>query len=116
MEELLLDDLGKGMSDGGEGEAEYPSTDQPEPRSARASRTPLQRSLLDDVPHSVRGRSEVMRRRLDTGESASSERRSDSLPEPGPEPAKPLLEAWQRTGANGPGVDLFQRRTASVAV
>ena len=111
MEESQPGAPGEDMSDA-EGEAEDPPAEQPGPRSTR---TPLQRSLLDDVPHDVRGRSEVMRRRLDTGGS-SSERRSASMSEPGPEPANSLLEAWERTGTSGSGVDLLQRRAASIAV
>ena len=38
----------------------------------RPLRTPLQISLMDDVPHDMRGRDEVMRRRTDGASSASA--------------------------------------------
>eukprot|EP00959_Pyramimonas_sp_CCMP1952_P197155 4123019-Pyramimonas_sp.AAC.3 len=71
---------------------------------AAQQRTPLQRNLLDDVPHDIRAREEVMRRRV------------DSASEPAPEPASPLLDAWNRSGTTGAGVDVLQRRSANVSL
>eukprot|EP00959_Pyramimonas_sp_CCMP1952_P201881 4221342-Pyramimonas_sp.AAC.1 len=85
-----------------EGDAIIPQ-DERASRPPQVIRTPLQRSLPDDVPHGVRGRSEVMRRRLAVGGSASPAGRaqgdasSGSAPGPRPEPVSPLLEAWHRT-------------------
>ena len=75
-----------------------PPTATPQPR------TQIQRDLLDDVPHDIRGREEVMRRRI------------NSATEPAPEPANPLLEVWNRTGTTGAGVDMVQRRTANISL
>ena len=88
------------------GELGEDAEDQPEVRTPRES-------------HGARGRSEVMRRRLDTGSASSGIREPQNpgtVSEPGPEPASPLLEAWQRAGTCGSGVDLLQRRSASVAI
>ena len=81
----------------GDAPAEEPWIEpRPASQAAAASapvqlRTPLQRSLMDDVPHDMRGRNEVMRRRTDGGSSASGS-------EPAPEPENPLLDMRNRTG------------------
>eukprot|EP00959_Pyramimonas_sp_CCMP1952_P282822 5912027-Pyramimonas_sp.AAC.1 len=56
-----------------------------------------------------------MRRRVENAD-CRARRGSDSVSEPAPEPANPLLEAMRRTGTSGPGMDLLARREASLAV
>eukprot|EP00959_Pyramimonas_sp_CCMP1952_P192007 4014589-Pyramimonas_sp.AAC.1 len=87
----------------------------PASRSSLVTRMPLQRSLLDDVPHSIQSRKEVIRRRFQNVDGSTG-RVSDSASEPAPEPANPLLYAMRRAGTSGPGVDLPARREASFAV
>ena len=64
---------------------------------------------MDDVPHDMRGRNEVMRRRTDGASSVSAS-------EPAPKPENPLLDMWNRTGTVGAGVDLLQRRNANTSL
>eukprot|EP00959_Pyramimonas_sp_CCMP1952_P037048 775291-Pyramimonas_sp.AAC.1 len=80
----------------------------PASRSLLVTRAPLQRSLLDDVPHGIRSRNEVMRRRVENADGSTAE--------PAPEPANPLLDATRRARTSGPGMDLLARREASFAV
>eukprot|EP00959_Pyramimonas_sp_CCMP1952_P095529 1997340-Pyramimonas_sp.AAC.1 len=40
----------------------------PASRSSQVTRAPLQRSLLDDVPHGIQSRDEVMRRRVENAD------------------------------------------------
>eukprot|EP00959_Pyramimonas_sp_CCMP1952_P352079 7376809-Pyramimonas_sp.AAC.1 len=42
----------------------------PTTRAPRVTRTPLQRSLLDDVPHGIQSRNEVMRRRVENADGS----------------------------------------------
>eukprot|EP00959_Pyramimonas_sp_CCMP1952_P256092 5348958-Pyramimonas_sp.AAC.1 len=83
-------------------------------RSSQVTRTPLQRSLLDDAPHVIQSRNEVMRVRVESADGSTG-RVFDSVSEPAPEPAKPLLEAMRRAGTSGPGMDLLARRETSLA-
>eukprot|EP00959_Pyramimonas_sp_CCMP1952_P274036 5728206-Pyramimonas_sp.AAC.1 len=43
----------------------------PASRSLLVTRTPLQRSLLDDAPHGVLSRDEVMRRRVENSDGST---------------------------------------------
>ena len=116
--------LAGGIDEGDDGVDVPPAMQQGSAAAAAAPaprRTPLRRSLLDDAPRGVLDRGEVMRRRLGQTGSASSaqgfERQaSASASEPAPEPARPLLEAWNRSGTAGSGVNVLQRRTGSVAI
>ena len=61
-----------------------------------------------------------MRRRLDRAGLASAlqgfeQQAPASASEPAPEPARPLLEAWNRSGTAGSGVNVLQGRMASGA-
>eukprot|EP00959_Pyramimonas_sp_CCMP1952_P166121 3471933-Pyramimonas_sp.AAC.1 len=87
----------------------------PAPRPSQVARTPLQRSLLDDVPHGMQSRREVMRGGTDRANGAAG-RTPDSMSEPAPDPANPLSEAVRGAGASGPGVELLESRRASMAV
>eukprot|EP00959_Pyramimonas_sp_CCMP1952_P075609 1580380-Pyramimonas_sp.AAC.1 len=43
----------------------------PTTRSPQVTRTPPHRSLLDDVPHGIQSRSEVMRRRVENADGST---------------------------------------------
>eukprot|EP00959_Pyramimonas_sp_CCMP1952_P212631 4448947-Pyramimonas_sp.AAC.1 len=85
----------------------------PASRSSQMTRTPIARSLLDDVPHGIRSRSEVMHRRVENADGDTG-RVSESVSVPAP--AKPFLESMRRAGTSGPGMDLLARREVSLAV
>eukprot|EP00959_Pyramimonas_sp_CCMP1952_P158657 3318649-Pyramimonas_sp.AAC.1 len=87
----------------------------PASRSSQVPRRPLQRSLLDDVPHGMQSRYEVMRGNVENADGSAG-RVFDSVSEPALEPANPLLEAMRRAGTSGLGMDLLARREASLAV
>eukprot|EP00959_Pyramimonas_sp_CCMP1952_P175158 3660393-Pyramimonas_sp.AAC.1 len=43
----------------------------PASRSSQVTRTPLQRSLLDDAPHGIQSRNEVMRGRVENADGST---------------------------------------------
>ena len=122
MEEDMLDDLQPAFAEeeGDEDVDVVVAAPRSSAAAAAPARAPLQRSSLDDVPHGMRDRGDAMCR-LDEAGSASSgpattRERSASASGPSPEQARPLFEAWNRSGAAGTGVEMFQRGAASTAV
>eukprot|EP00959_Pyramimonas_sp_CCMP1952_P161595 3379108-Pyramimonas_sp.AAC.1 len=87
----------------------------PASRLLLVTRTLLQRSLLDDAPHGIQSRNDLMRRRVENADGSTGWV-SDSVSVPAPELANPPFHAMRRAGTSMSGMDLLARREASFAV